>query len=129
MKTVGLLHHNNKLSVRGGRRHQLTDRSTDDHSLNKLVRRLWVVPALGILLPPIVFLLTFDQPLASEDLLLSFFVTTTIGFVVLLILSVLKRNAAVNLKRRSIRLALWLAFADGVGGILFSWLLAVSSAR
>jgi hypothetical protein len=104
----------------------LTD-PTDDHSFNRLVRRLWVVPALGILLPPLVFLLTFDQPLASDDVLLSLFVTTTIGFVVLLILLVLKRKDAIDLKQRSIRLALWLAFADGIGGILFSMLLAASS--
>lgn len=101
----------------------------DDHSLNRWVRRLWVMPTFGILLPPLVFIMTFDQPLASDSLLLSLFITTATGFVVLLILSVLKSSAAVDLERRSIRLAVWLAFADGVGGILFSFLLGVSSIR
>lgn len=106
----------------------MTELPAVDHP-NKLLGKLWVVSAFGLLLPPLVFVSTFDQPNASDSLLLSLFISTAIGFVVLLILSILKRNASVDLNQRKIRIALWLALVDGIGGILFSWLLAVSSVR
>lgn len=89
-----------------------------DHP-NQFVTKLWIVPAVGMLLPLIV-LLTFENAFPSEDLLLSLFITFGIGFVVLLVLAILKSAGVINLKHRGIRLALWLAFIDGVGGVLLS---------
>lgn len=87
--------------------------------IEEFVTKLWVVPAVGMLLPLIV-LLTVENAFPSEDLLGALFITFGIGFVVLLLIAILKSRGVIDPKQRSIRVALWLAFIDGVAGFFFS---------
>lgn len=97
-------------------------RSTESDSREWYVEKLWIVPALALLLPLVAYVLMLSQ-LVSASIVLSLLITLVVGIVVLLIVLVLRIN---GVKEQSIRLATWLAVADIMAGIFAIYLMGVS---
>lgn len=102
--------------------------STESKSRNWFVEKLWVLPALALLLPLVAYVLMFSK-LVSASLVLSLLLTVVVGIVVLLTVLVLRITGVADLKEGRPRLAMFLALADVVIAGLFVILLFLAAPR
>jgi len=103
----------------------MSDHSTDDPSPSGFVTRLWIVPALALLFPPVARMLAVILfPPAS--FLASLFITLTVGAVVLIAVFTLIMSGETNLTEQGVLAAVLLALMDVGMGLLGLAVLAVS---
>jgi polyferredoxin len=76
-------------------------RSTESDSREWYVEKLWIVPALALLLPPLAFVLTFSR-LIPLGVFLPLLITLAVGMVTLLAMFILMMNGGANLKNETL---------------------------
>jgi polyferredoxin len=103
-------------------------RSTESDSREWYVEKLWIVPALALLLPPLAFVLTFSR-LIPLGVFLPLLITLAVGIVTLLAMFILMMNGGANLKERNTRLAIFLALGDVAEGGIFAVLFFLAAPR
>lgn len=103
-------------------------RSTESDSREWYVEKLWIVPALALLLPPLAFVLTFSR-LIPLGVFLPLLITLAVGMVTLLAKFILMMNGGANVKERNTRLAIFLALGDVAEGGIFAVLLFLAAPR
>ncbi len=94
----------------------MVDHSTDDTSPSGFVTRLWIVPALALLFPSFIQVLTAILEFTIVSFLASFLVTLFVGILVLVAVPVLIIAGETSIKERGILAAIFARACGCCGG-------------